>query len=205
MRLAQSFKILTSTSPGAYARALRAIGQDLADLFPDTVEIELYGEIFVVRGQCAKNRLDARQPKPQRKGLKDFCADMLSRDVTSLTQKTQSATIEFNHRYASENINRIDEIGMSRRFTVGKIPDIRSLGEMLRTIGRLVDGRGGQLVKVYKDARRIVFEYTDHDGKSCNEIITNAAIYKLQKSVYEKRGELLGLDPWKDRKFPHRN
>ena len=59
MRLAQSFKILTSTSPGTYARALRAIGQNLADLFPETVEIELRGEVFVVAGQCAKSRLDA--------------------------------------------------------------------------------------------------------------------------------------------------
>lgn len=204
MKLAQSFKILTSTSPGTYARALRAIGQDLADLFPETVEIELRGEVFIVVGQCVQSRLDARQPKPQRKGLKQFCADMLSRDVTSLAQKTQSATIEFNQKYLPEDINRRDEIGMSRRFTVGKIPDIRSLGEMLRTIGRLVDGQDGRLVKVYKDVRRIVFEYLDHDGKSCNEIITNADLYKLQKKFYETRGELVGLDPWKDRKFPNR-
>jgi hypothetical protein len=200
MKLAGSFKILISTSAGAYARALRAIGQDLADLFPDTVEIELHGEVFVVGGQCAKNRLDARQPKPQRKGLKDFCADMLSRDVTSLNQKTQSATIEFNQRYAPEDIDRIDEIGMSRRFTVGKIPDIRSLGEMLRTIGRLVDGQEGRLVKISKDARRIVYEFIGSDGKPHNELLSIPDLYKLQKSFYEKRGELVGLDPWKNRK-----
>jgi hypothetical protein len=200
MRLAQSFKILTSTSPGTYARALRAIGQNLADLFPETVEIELRGEVFVVAGQCAKSRLDARQPKPQRKGLKDFCADMLSRDVSALTQKTQSATIEFNQRYAPEDINRIDEIGMSRRFTVGKIPDIRSLGEMLRTVGRLVDGQEGQLVKISKDARRIVFEFTGSDGKPRNELMSIPDLYKLQKRFYEKRGAPVGLDPWQNRK-----
>ena len=200
MRLTQSFKILTSTSPGAYARALRAIGQDLADLFPETVEIELRGEVFVVGGQCTKNRLDARKPKPQRKGLKDFCADMLSRDVTSLNQKTQAATIEFNQRYAPEDIDRIDEIGMSRRFAMGKIPDIRSLGEILRTIGRLVDGQEGRLVKISKDARRIVYEFTDSDGKPRNELLSIPDLYKLQKSFYEKRGELVGLDPWKNRK-----
>ena len=200
MRLTQSFKILTSTSPGTYARALRAIGQDLADLFPETVEIELRGEVFVVGGQCTKNRLDARKPKPQRKGLKDFCADMLSRDVTLLTQKTQSATIEFHQKYALEDINRIDEIGMSRRFAMGKIPDIRSLGEILRTIGRLVDGQEGRLVKISKDARRIVYEFTDSDGKPRNELLSIPDLYKLQKSFYEKRGELVGLDPWKNRK-----
>ncbi len=200
MVLAQSFKILTSTSPGTYARALRAIGQDLANLFPETVEIELHGEIFIVGGQCAKSRLDARQPKPQRKGLKDFCADMLNRNVTSLIQKTQSETIEFNRSYAPKDINRIDEIGMSRRFTVGKIPDIRSLGEILRTIGRLVDGQEGRLVKISKDAHRIVFEFIGSDGKPHNELMSIPDLFKLQKRFYETRGAPVGLDPWQNRK-----
>jgi hypothetical protein len=199
MRLAESFKILTSPSPGTYARALRAIGQDLADLFTDTLEIELHGEIFVVRGQCAKNRLDARQPKPQRKNLKDFCADMLAGDVTSLTRNNHSAAIPFNQRYAPEDINHIDEIGMRRRFTAGKIPDIRSLAEMLRTIGRLVDGQEGRLVKIFKDAHRIVFEFTGSDGKPRTERMSNLDLYKLQKRFYEKRGAPVGLDPWNNR------
>lgn len=199
MRLAESFKILTSTSPGANARALRAIGQDLADLFSETLEIELHGETFVVRGQCAKNRFDARQPKPQRKGLKDFCADMLAGNVTSLTRNHPPATVQFNYSYAPEEINRIDAIGMSRRFTAGKIPDIRSLGEMLRTIGRLVDGQEGRLVKIFKDAHRIVFEFTGSDGKPRNELMSNPDLYKLQKRFYEKRSATDGLDPWNNR------
>jgi hypothetical protein len=69
MQFAQSFKILTSTAPGAYARALRAIGQDLADLFPASVEVQVNGEQFVVRGECSKERLAAKAPKPQRQGL----------------------------------------------------------------------------------------------------------------------------------------
>ena len=204
MKLADSFKILSSTSPGAFARALRVIGQDLSNLFPETLEIELHGENFIVRGECAKDRLVAKLPEPQKKGLKAFFADVLTRDVSTLMRQAKPATAEFNHRYSPADINRLDAIGMSRRVGVGKTPDIRTLGEMLRTIGRLVDGQEGRLVKVYRDARRIVFEYTGHDGKSCNEIITNADLYKLQKSFYEKRGELVGLDPWKDRKFPRR-
>jgi hypothetical protein len=200
MKLAESFKILTSTSPGTYARALRAIGQNLADLFPETLEIELHGEIFAVRGQCAKDRLDAKLPKPQKKGLKDFCADMLARDVSTLTRQAKSATVEFRHTYSPEDINRIDVIGMSRRFSTGKIPDIRSLGEMLRTIGRLVDGQDGQLVKIFKDAHRIVFEFTGNDGKSRNELLNIPDLYKLQKRFYEKRGTPVGLDPWNNRK-----
>ena len=204
MKPGESFKILSSTTSGAFARALRVIGQDLSKLIPETLEIQLRGKNFVARGQCAKDRLDAKLAKPEKKDLKGFFADMLARDVSTLTRQAKSPTVEFSYTYSPEDINRLDEIGMGRRFAVGKMPDIRSLGEMLRTIGRRVDDQKGRLVKVYKDARRMVFEYTGHDGKSCNEIITNADLHKLQKSVYEKRGNLVGLDPWKDRKFPRR-
>jgi len=200
MKFAESFKILASTSPGAYARALRAIGQDLADLFPESVEIQIFGEKFVVRGQCTQDRLAAKQPQPQRKGLKNFCTDMLARDVSTLTRQAKSATVQFDRTYTPDDVNQIDEIGMRRRFGVGKIPDIRSLAEMLRTVGRLVDGQGGVLTKIHKDARRIVFEYSDGDGKTHNELMSIPDLYKLQKSFYEKRSAPVGLDPWKNRK-----
>ena len=200
MKSAQSFKILSSTAPGAYARALRAIGQDLAELFPESVEIKVCGDKFVVRGQCAKDRFAAKQPTPQRKGLKHFCADMLARDVSALSRQANSATVQFDRTYTSEDVNQFDEIGMRRRFGVGKTPDIRSLAEMLRTIGRLVDGQAGVLTKIHKDARRIVFEYSDSAGKSHNELLTIADLYKLQKSFYQQRGAPVGLDPWNNRK-----
>ena len=38
-----------------YARALRVIGQELADLFPERVEIEIVGSRFVVSGELATN------------------------------------------------------------------------------------------------------------------------------------------------------
>ena len=200
MKFAQSFKILSSTAPGAYARALRAIGQDLADLFPESVEIQVYGEKFVVRGQCAKDRLAAKQTQPQRNGLKVFCVDMLARDVSTLTHQAKSVTVQFNRTYTAEDVNQIDEIGMRRRFGVGKIPDIRSLAEMLRTIGRLVDGQAGVLTRIHKDARRIVFEYSDAAGKSHNELLSTPDLHKLQKNFYEQRSAPVGLDPWKNRK-----
>src|SRR5262245_9558140 len=108
MKFAQSFKILSSTAPGAYARALRAIGQDLADLFPTSIEIRFFGGKYVIRGECSKDRLAAKQPKPQRQGLKDFCTDMLARDVSTLTRQAQSAIVPFERTYGPEDIDQID-------------------------------------------------------------------------------------------------
>jgi len=199
MKPSQSFKILSSSSPGAYAPALRAIGQDLAELIPESVEIQVYGERFVVRGQCAKDRPATREGKPQRKGLKDFCADLLSRDVSTLSRRAKSGTVPFERTYFPQDVHRIDEIGMSRRFGKGKRPDIRSLAELLRTIGRLVDGQAGTLTKIQKDARRIVFEYSDGAGESHLEMMSIPDLYKLQKSYYEEREAPVALDPWKTR------
>jgi hypothetical protein len=204
MQFADSFKILTTTTPGAFARALRSIGQDLGDLFPESLEIELRGEEFIVRGQCAKERIEARKPKEARKSLKAYCLELLARDVTTRPAKEKAPTVEFSRTYSTEDINRLDTIGMARRFGIGRTPDIRSLAEILRTIGRLIDGQGHRLVKIYKDTRRVTFEYVDAEGKSCNEMVTQLELHKLQKAFYEKRGELVGLDPWKDRKFPGR-
>jgi len=204
MKLADSFKILAAAQRDVYARALRAIGQDLATLFPERLEILLKEENFIVRGQCAENRLEAKLATPPKQGFKAFCAGLLTRDVSTLTGQAKSAAVEFSKTYSPADISRIDEIGMGRRFAAGKMPDIRSLAEMLRTVGRLVDGRDGRLVKISKDTRRIVFEYTGADGKLCNEIMTNLDLYKLQKSFYQNRSDSAGLDPWKDRKFPRR-
>jgi hypothetical protein len=44
-----------SANSEEYARALRVIGQELADLFPERVEIEIVGSRFVVSGELATN------------------------------------------------------------------------------------------------------------------------------------------------------
>jgi len=157
-----------------------------------------------VRGRCAEHRLEAKLATPGKKDFKAFCADLLARDVSTLSRQAKSAIVEFSKTYTPADIRRIDEIGMGRRFAAGKMPDIRSLAERLRTIGRLIDGREGRLVKISKDAGRLVFDYIGPDGKSCTEIMTNVGLYKLQKTFYEKRSASIALDPWKDRNFSRR-
>ena len=185
MKLVESLKILSAAQHDVHARPLRAIGQDLATLFAERLEIDIHGENFIVRGRCAEHRLEAKLATPGKKDFKAFCADLLARDVSTLSRQAKSAIVEFSKTYTPADIRRIDEIGMGRRFAAGKMPDIRSLAERLRTIGRLIDGREGRLVKISKDAGRLVFDYIGPDGKSCTEIMTNVGLYKLQKTFYE--------------------
>lgn len=198
MKFAESFKILSSTSPGTYARALRAIGQDLATLFPDNLEIEFQDEDFIVHGQCPRNRFEISQQTPQGKSLTDRFIEILSRDLTERKPTELPTKVEFSRIYSPGEINRIDELGIRRRFAAGRLPDIRALGEILRTIGRLIDGQEGRLIRLSRDSGRIVYEYQSHDGTLHKETISNLELYKLQKRFYEKRGTSPALDPWEN-------
>ncbi len=194
MKLADDpLKLQSSTEViGFHARALRAIGQDLADLFPEKLDIERRGEDFVVQGQCTRSRLEARSPRPGWTSLKEF----LTRDVTELTTETKTQSVSFNRTYNPDDIFRLDEAGIRHRTGIAKIPDIRSLGEILRTVGRLVDAENAQLIRIVKDQRRISFEYEKSDGTRCNQEVTSMDLYKLQQQYYDLRGKRTMVDLW---------
>lgn len=185
MDATEPFKLKLSDGGGLYARSLRAIGQDLTDLFPETIEIERRGDDFVVRGTCARSRLEAEKPKPERKSLKEI----LTQDITTWGAQNKSDTASFARTYDAEDIARIDEAGSRRRTGAGKIPDIRALGEILRTIGRLIEGENGRMIRIVKDRRQVAFEYLDADGKACKQELSSLDLRKMQQRFYEKRGE----------------
>jgi hypothetical protein len=93
----------------------------------------------------------------------------------------------------------LDESGIRHRAGLKKVPDIRSLGEILRTVGRLIDGENGRLIRFMKDRRRIVFDYEKNDGTRCNQEGTSMELYKLQQKYYELRGKKTFTDLWNDR------
>jgi len=196
MKLADDFLKLESTEvTGFHARALRAIGQDLADLFPEKLDIERRGEDFVVQGQCARSRLEAKAPKPGWTSLKEF----LTRDVIALTTETKTQSVPFDRTYNPDDIFRLDEAGIRHRTGIAKIPDIRSLGEILRTVGKLIDGENAGLIRILKDQRRISFEYEKGDGAKCNQEVTSMELYKLQQQYYDLRGKKTMVYLWNDR------
>jgi hypothetical protein len=196
MKLADDFLRLESTEvAGFHARALRAIGQDLADLFPEKLDIERRGEDFIVQGQCARSRLEAKAPHSGWTNLREF----LNRDVTSLTAENKTPSVTFDRTYTPDDIFRLDEGGIRHRTGIAKIPDIRSLGEILRTVGRLIDGENARLIRVLKDQRRISFEYEKNDGTKCSQEMTGMELYKLQRQYYDLRGKKTMVDLWNGR------
>jgi hypothetical protein len=141
-----------SVDPDLYARALRAIGQDLADLYPEKLEIEMSDDDFVARGYGLDNR---------------FAAKDADENILAKIWKT----------IAPADIDRLDEEGRSRRDDRNKgTPDLYALGERLRTIGRIIDADEGKLIKLNKDGNTLTFDYLDRKGQSHRVDLSDLAL-----------------------------
>lgn len=166
---------------GFYARALRAIGQDLAGLFPENLAIELDGDKFVANGLCAKSRVAAEHNSTTPwMGVKKLI-DKMTDIVRVPNHEPDLEFVPFTRVYDISDINRLDEQGTGYRGDDSGMPDIYSLGERLRTIGKVIDAQNGRVVKIFKDLHQIMFEYQDSDGKSRKEELSNTELYQLQQ------------------------
>jgi hypothetical protein len=177
-----------------YARSLRAIGQDLTKLYPEDLEIQVNASEFLASG------VGLTQPPQERVEP----GNVIKRGWNRLTGKESKPSLpvvsrrgeRFTRKYTLDDINRLDEIGLPARANQGGKPDIYSLGERLRTVGRIVDACKGTLLRVVKDRNSIKFEYQDQNGHDLREEYTNLALYKYQQQYYAERGTFTFIDPW---------
>src|ERR1700730_14676283 len=94
-----------------YARALRAIGQDLADLSPEKLEIEIAGDDFVARGNSRYNPLEAKDPDVN--PLTKIWNKLVHNNRKGDPVQSQSLIIPFVRTYTLADINRLDEVATS--------------------------------------------------------------------------------------------
>ena len=175
------------------ARALRVIGQDLADLFPERVEIEVADDRFVVRGEGRdKSQHMVKNGGVTVSGLKKF----LRRNGTANAADTSLSIVPFTRSYTAEDINLLAEGGTLHRKRSEDKPDLYSLSERLRMIGRIIDANGGKLIKLSKDRNTVIFGYQDKSGETHREELSNLSLYKLQQQYYSQRSMLALKDPW---------
>jgi hypothetical protein len=190
-----NFKMKTNDAGGYFAKALRVIGQDLAELIPQQIEVYYQDQIFEVRVRCDRKRAEKKNPPAEKSPLKSVFHKLATYRLDKPQEGTDTAV--FEHRYNTDEIGQLDRVGMHRRNQAGKVPDINNLGEALRTIGRIIDAQGGQLTRILKDPRRVVFDYNDKQGAPQKTEMTRSELFKVQQSYYEKRSGSGGVDLWK--------
>jgi len=174
---------------GYHARALRAIGQDLADLLPDSLTIETSGENFIVHGMCNRARLESQQASGSWNQLRRMGAKLRAGMIRAPIGEPDLDLTAFTRSYNAAAIDRLDARGNQRRYGTGGLPEIYSLAERLRTIGKMIDGHNGRLGKIFKDLHHISFEYHDGENQPRKVELDNTQLYRLQRSYARERGE----------------
>ena len=130
---------------GQYARALRAIGQDLADLFPERVEIQTAGQNFVARGRR----------RPRTSAWKTNEEHVIRQNLTQPSPQVRHSA--FVRTYTPDEIDRLDEMGRARRIDSAQRPEL----ERLRMVGRIVDEKNAELVHLCQERNTITVQYRD--------------------------------------------
>jgi len=193
VKLFELVKLMMEQTSGFHARALRVIGQDLAALVPENVTIELQDEAFVAQGLCTKSRMEESGPSSLA-SLKKAFGKMAAAIVRPPMREPELEFVSFSRTYKADDIDRLDKQASDQRGRAEFAPDIYTLGERLRTIGKVIDARNGRIVKIFKDLHRVVFEYLDAEGRSCKEEINNTELYQLQQRYAAERTGTDGTD-----------
>jgi hypothetical protein len=192
MKVFRPMKIRLQTEVLDYARALRAIGQDLAKLMPHSLELEVVDNDFIVHGQgsAARSRVAGDANPGVWQGLQNKVGHRGP-------QQSAACFFPFECKYTPDEVNRLDEVGIARRRGPTKPPDISGLAEKLRMIGRIVGAKSGRLAKVIDDMDSVTVVYYDEQGKVQSEKYSMLALYKIQQNYYGKRGTFDPMDPWR--------
>lgn len=174
---------------GFYARSLRVIGQDLARLMPENIGIELQGDSFVAHGLCAKNRMEDKDSSSPLCGVKKFFTRIAGL-IRPPSREPDLEFVPFTRTYKISDLDHLDESATGRRGNPEGMPDIYTLGERLRTIGKVIDGHNGRVIRIFKDLHQIVFEYQDGNGQSRKEELNNTELYQLQQNYAARRSSV---------------
>lgn len=205
MYLAETTASATSNLPGHepapavtdYARALRAIGQDLTDLFPKILEIDTDGVNFEARGQSHANPFHrVREHRVKKVWNKLFGKDVKAESITS-----ELTTATFTRAYSPEDIERLDKHYSANRSGQQKRPDNYSLAERLRTMGGIVNSRKGRLKQLRKNADHLFADYWDQDGKIQTAKLTTVIVYRNLQSHDSQSNAALPKELWEGYDF----
>jgi hypothetical protein len=168
-----------------YARTLRAIGQDLTELYPEDLEIQVTGAEFLATGVGLTQSL--RETLEEGNAIGGAWSRLTSKKSKPSSVAIPRQQQRFTRKYTLDTINRLDEIGRPAKADKEGKADIYRLGERLRTVGRIVDSCGGTLIRVVKNNNSMKFEYRDSDGIEHKEEYTNLALYKYQQRYFAER------------------
>ena len=175
-----------------YAQSLRAIGQALEILNIQGFEMELSSDDFVVRGNIsqAPNKF-VHDPVSMEK-LKAIWGETPGADgsVCHLEERrTPGMFSRIDLRYTSQDIERLEQEGRSRRGNSHKMADGSSLSQVLRCIGGYLSQKRARLSKITREVDSVAVEYETSSGSKMQETLSTTDLYDLWVRMYLQRAE----------------
>ncbi len=167
------------------AAALRVIGQELADLLPLTLEIEVKDKLFVITGRGLPEPVHAEGAG--KKYLRKVWHALIRHDPAADLVDWQLKSVPFTRTYSLADLWRSDQQQAKKRTAGDGLPEIYSLGERLRIIGRLVYAQGGELIRLSKTLNTVTFDYRGPDNVIHHEEHSAEELYRMQRQYYAQR------------------
>lgn len=178
----------------SYEVALRAIGQDLATLFVDLLEITIEGDEFAIRGVRV-----GQSAKAGREGREKLWHRILSMGRRRSGVQHASIREPFVRKYSQREIQRLDENTKLHRSDTPKMQDVSTLADSLRALGRMVDSRRGRLIRLQKNREDFALEYEDVDGVVHKDAHSTFSLHRSQQAGVSLRDPKKEKDPWSGR------
>ncbi len=184
---------------GGYAHALRAIGQDLQRISPESFEVIVSGKDFIAHGYRRLSRVTPKTNNNEQGFIGKFW-QKLSRSSRKATNPSHAVLTKFERVYSPNDIKQLDGWEASRRIDAAKldqaqIPDLHSLQEQLRMIGRIIDDKPCALIKLSRNTNALRADYKDGEGKIDRCEYSVLSLLNLQQQYYVQRQIAMG-DPW---------
>jgi len=166
----------------SYARQLRAVGQALEERHVFSLDLELKGGLYVVRGKITA--ADYAQSS-----FSGFIQDFVSGVGSVLTGGPRRSIYEIDLSYQPKEIEELDSKGRAHRRNEDQNPDPYSLAQKLRGIGSFLDYRPETtLTGISVENRWVTVRYRTAEGRSEEAKQDVAYFYNYWVKMYLRRG-----------------
>jgi hypothetical protein len=143
----------------SYARELRAVGQALEAQHVFSLDLELKGGLYIVRGKVTA--ADYAQSS-----FSGFIQDLISGVGSALTGGTRRSIYEIDLSYHPDEIEELDSKGRAHRRNGDQTPDPYALAQKLRGVGSFLDCRPEiALTGVSVEDRWVTVRYRTAEGR----------------------------------------
>jgi hypothetical protein len=166
-----------------YAHELRVVGQALESRHVYSLDLELEGGLYVVRGRVKASSY-------AESSLSAFIQDLISGVGSAMTGSPRRSMYEIDLSYNPKDIKDLDSKGRALRRSANQNPDPYSLAQKLRGIGSFLDYQPETtLAGVSVEDRWVTVRYLTADGRMEEAKQDVAYFYEYWVKMYLRRSQ----------------